>query len=193
MRLGETSMDNTAAPGTGTGQVHVRAYRKSDAGAVGRLIADTFAEYNLSSVTAEQRDALLGPFLYARSPDPDHQAAISQAIRSEMVFVAERGGEIVGVLRGRTTRLGSLFVRGDCHRQGIARRLVHRFEQEVAAQGGAAIKVAATLYAVPFYLAMGYKRTTGVRGYHAFGASGMAYQPMKKVLDSAQPRGEEPG
>jgi len=174
-------------------QITIREYRESDVRAVGRLIADTFAEYNLSSVTAEQRDLLLGPFLYARSPDPDHQAAIAQAIRSEMVFVAERDGEIVGVLRGRTTRLGSLFVRGDCHRQGIARRLVDRFEREVAAEGGSTIKVASTLYAVPFYLAAGYKRTTGVRAYHAFGASGMEYQPMKKVLDSAQPRGEEPG
>ena len=193
MRLGETNMDNTATPGTDAGPIHVRTYRQADSGAVGRLIADTFAEYNLSSVTAEQRDLLLGPFLYARSPDPDHQAAIAQAILSEMVFVAECGGEIVGVLRGRITRLGSLFVRGDCHRQGIARRLVDRFEREVAAQGGATIKVAATLYAVPFYLAVGYKRTTGVRGYHAFGGSGMEYQPMKKVLDSAQPRGEEAG
>jgi GNAT superfamily N-acetyltransferase len=160
---------------------------------VGRLIADTFAEYNLAQVAPEQRDLLLGPFLYARSPDPAHQEAIARAIWSEMVFVAECDGEIAGVLRGRTTRLGSLFVRGDCHRQGIARRLVERFEHEVAAQGGTTIKVAATLYAVPFYLAVGYKRTTGVRAYHAFGAAGMAYQPMKKVLDSAQPRGEEPG
>lgn len=180
-----------SAPGAGA--VQIRAYRETDAGAVGRLIADTFAEYNLSSAAAEQRPPLLGPFLYARSQDPAHQEAIARAIRSEMVFVAECDGEIVGVLRGRTTRLGSLFVRGDCHRRGIGRRLVERFEQEVAAQGGSTIKVASTLYAVPFYLAAGYKRATGVRGYHAFGASGMAYQPMKKVVESAQPRGEESG
>ena len=62
--------------------------------------------------------------------------------------------------------------------------LVARFEQACAGEGGRSIKVAATLYAVPFYLAMGYKRTTGVRAYHAFGASGLQYQPMKKVLDS---------
>jgi predicted N-acetyltransferase YhbS len=184
-------MDSTAA--SDAGAFEIRAYRESDAGAVGRIIADTFAKYNLSSVAAEQRALLLGPFLYAQSRDPAHQAAIARAIRSEMVFVAECDGEIVGVLRGRTTRLGSLFVRGDCHRRGIGRRLVERFEQEVAAQGSTVIKVASTLYAVPFYLAVGYKRTTGVRAYHAFGASGMAYQPMKKVLDSAQPRGEESG
>jgi hypothetical protein len=54
------------------------------------------------------------------------------------------------------------------------------------------IKVAATLFAVPFYLEMGYKRTTGVRAYRSFGSSGLVYQPMKKVLDR-QPMGEEEG
>jgi GNAT superfamily N-acetyltransferase len=170
-----------------TDKIHIREYREADAPAVGRLIADTFGKFNLSSATAEQRDQLLGPFLHARSPDKAHQEAIAQAIRSEMVFIAEWDGQIAGVLRGRTTRLGSLFVRGEYHRRGIARRLVERFEQEVAAQGGTVVKVAATLYALPFYLKMGYKRTTGVRPYRAFGGSGMDYQPMKKILGIARP------
>jgi GNAT superfamily N-acetyltransferase len=165
------------------GNVLIRPYGDSDARAVGILIADTFGEFNLAPVAPDQRDLLLGPFLYARSPDRDHQAAIARAIRSEMVLVAEREGEILGVLRGRTTRLGSLFVRGDQHRRGIGRGLVTRFEQECARQGGSAIKVAATLYAVPFYLEMGYRRTTGVRAYRGFGGSGLVYQPMKKVLN----------
>jgi GNAT superfamily N-acetyltransferase len=164
-------------------RIDIRRYRESDAPAVGRLIADTFSEFNLSSAPAEERDLLLGPFWHARSPEEDHQAAIAQAIWSEMVFVAVCEGEFVGVLRGRTTRLGSLFVRGDCHRRGIGRRLVGRFEQECAGQGSSAIKVAATLYAVPFYLEMGYRRTTGVRAYRGFGGSGLVYQPMKKILD----------
>ena len=170
----------------------IRRYRDSDAQAVGWLIADTFSAFNLSSAPAEERDLLLGPFRHARSLEKEHQAAIAQAIWSEMVFVAEVQGEIAGVLRGRTTRLGSLFVRGDCHRRGIGRRLVARFEQACALQGGTAIKVAATLYAVPFYLEMGYRRTTGVRAYRGFGGSGLVYQPMKKVLDKGK-LGEEEG
>jgi GNAT superfamily N-acetyltransferase len=176
----------------GASNVDIRRYRDADAQAVGRLIADTYGEFNLSSFPAEQRNLLLGPFLHARSPEKDHQEAIAQAIRSEMVFVAECDSEIAGVLRGRPTRLSSLFVRGDYHRQGIGRRLVARFEQECALQGGTVIKVAATLFAVPFYLEMGYKRTTGVRAYRSFGSSGLVYQPMKKVLDR-QPMGEEEG
>ena len=127
----------------GTDQVLIRCYRDSDARAVGILIADTFSEFNLAPVGPDQRDLLLGPFLHARSPDKGHQVAIARSISSEMVFVAERQGEILGVLRGRTTRLGSLFVRGDCHRQGIGRGLVTRFEQECVGQGGSTIKVAA--------------------------------------------------
>jgi GNAT superfamily N-acetyltransferase len=176
----------------GTDQVLIRFYRDSDARAVGILIADTFSEFNLAPVAPDQRGLLLGPFLHARSPDRDHQAAIARAILSEMVLVAEHQREVLGVLRGRTTRLGSLFVRGDCHRQGIGRGLVTRFEQECVGQGGSAIKVAATLYAVPFYLEMGYRRTTGLRAYRGFGGSGLVYQPMKKVLVSGQ-RGEEEG
>ena len=166
------------------GRMVIRPYRETDAQAVGRLIADTFSQFNLSSLMPEERGLLLGPFRHSGSIEPVHQEAIARAIRSEMVFVAEVDGEIAGVLRGRTTRLGSLFVRGDYHRRGIGRMLVARFEQACVEQGGSAVKVAATVYAVPFYLAMGYKRTTGVRAYHAFGASGLRYQPMKKVLSN---------
>jgi len=58
--------------------------------------------------------------------------------------------------------------------------------------GGTVLKVAATLYAVPFYLEMGYRRSTGVRTYRGFGGSGMVYQPMKKGLNS-RPSSEEGG
>jgi len=99
-----------------------------------------------------------------------------------MVFVAEDGGDIVGVLRGRKDRLQSLFVRQDHHRQGIGRRLVEQFELECARQGGSIVRVAATLYAIPFYTAMGYKRTTGLRSGWSFDGTGLQYQPMKKSL-----------
>jgi GNAT superfamily N-acetyltransferase len=86
------------------------------------------------------------------------------------------------VLRGRKERLASLFVRGDHHRQGIGRRLVEQFEQECMRQGATVIRVAATLYAIPFYTALGYQRTTGVRNGWSFEGTGLKYQPMKKVL-----------
>jgi hypothetical protein len=60
--------------------------------------------------------------------------------------------------------------------------LVERFEQESRQQEVTVIRVASTLYAVPFYLRMGYKRSTGVRSGWSFEGSGLKYQPMKKSL-----------
>jgi putative acetyltransferase len=160
----------------------IRDYQDNDAECVGKLIADTYSQFNLAYLPPEELGLFLGPFRYARSQEKAHQDAIARVIHSAMLFVAEDDGEIVGVLRGRKDRLASLFVRGDHHRQGIGRRLVEQFEAEVIRQGGRVIGVAATLYAVPFYLAMGYKKSTGVRKGWSFEGRGLAIQPMRKVL-----------
>jgi predicted N-acetyltransferase YhbS len=160
----------------------IRPYRESDAESVGRLIADTYSRFNLSFAAPEELGKLLGPFRHAWSAEPAHREAIAQVIRAPLVFVAEDGDEIVGVLRGRKERLASLFVRGDCHRRGIGRRLVEQFEQECMRQEVRVIRVAATLYAVPFYTALGYRKTTGVRNGWSFEGRGLQYQPMKKAL-----------
>lgn len=162
--------------------IKIRKYRESDAFTVGRLIAETYSEFNLSFVPPDELGLFLGPFRNAGSSDRAHQDAIARVIRSEMVFVAEDDGEIVGVLRGRKGRLASLFVRGDHHRQGVGRMLVERFEQESCLHGVDRIKVTATLFAVPFYLAMGYKRSTGQRSSWSFEGKGLTVQPMKKIL-----------
>jgi predicted N-acetyltransferase YhbS len=160
----------------------IRSYCASDAERVGVLIADTFSVYNLSFVPPEEVGLFLGPFRNSRSTDPPHRAAIETAIRSAIVLVAESDGEIVGVLRGRAERLGSLFVRGDHHREGIGRELVERFEAESRAQGVTVIRVAATVYGVPFYTALGYRRSTGLRLGTSFEGRGLPVQPMRKVL-----------
>ena len=79
--------------------------------------------------------------------------------------------------------LSSLFVGRQYHRQGIGRALVERFEQEYTARGSTVFKLASTLHAVPFYLSVGYRRSTGVRFMSSFGESGLPYQPMKKVTN----------
>jgi len=160
----------------------IRSYEERDAEVVGRLIADTYAEFNLAFVPTAELGLFLGPFRHARSADAAHREAIVRVIRSAFVFVAEDDGEIVGVLRGRLDRLASLFVRGDHQRQGIGRRLVERFEAECRQQEATVIRVAATLYGLPFYLALGYKRSTGLRTGWSFDGKGIPIQPMRKVL-----------
>jgi len=163
-------------------EIRIREYHQDDAPVVGRLIADTYSEYNLDYLPAEERGPFLGPFARARSPDQADQEAIAQVIRSEVVYVAEVDGQIVGVLRGRKERLASLFVRGDHHRQGIGRRLVEHFEWTSRERRVRVIRLAAALYAIPFYLAMGYVRSTGRRSGWSFEGRGLPYQPMRKVL-----------
>lgn len=166
----------------------VRRYAESDAIRVGVLIARTYGGFNLCAVTPGKRESMLGPFARAGSSTPEDREAIAAAISAPSVWVAEDEGEIIGVLRGgRTdqrgrTVLSSLFVGGQRHRQGIGRTLVARFEQEYAMRGADVFKLSSTLYAVPFYLRMGYRRSTGVRIMASFGEHGLAYQPMKKTL-----------
>jgi GNAT superfamily N-acetyltransferase len=168
--------------------ITIRRYKESDARRVGRLIADTYSEFNLSEFTTEQQKRLLGPFYYARSSEPAHRKAIAEALRAPTVLVAEMKGQIVGVLRGGRvdgkgrTVLQSLFVSGKHHRHGIGRKLVERFEQEYVRRRVRVFKLLATLHAVPFYLAMGYRRSTGVRAIDSFEGQGLPSQPMKKVL-----------
>lgn len=103
-----------------------------------------------------------------------------------MVFVAENElDEIVGILRGKKDRLQSLFVRGDMHHQGIGRHLVEYFEQFCLGLGGEVIRLASTLYAVPFYQKLGYKKSTGVRAGWSFAGQDFKWQPMKKSLISS--------
>jgi GNAT superfamily N-acetyltransferase len=162
--------------------ITIRNYSERDAPAVGILIADTYSEFNLDFADPAKLERLLGPFHHARSQDPAHRQAIVEVLRSPMMYVAEVEGAIVGVLRGREARLASLFVHQDYHRQGIGRRLVETFEAESRLVGVPVIRVAATLYAVRFYLAMGYRRSTGVRAGWSFEGQGLLYQPMRKVL-----------
>lgn len=168
----------------------IRDYQPSDSRQAGILIADTYAAYNLDFASPEELKSLLGPFQHARSELEEHQRQIENMIWSETVLVAEDAGRIVGILRGRPERLGSLFVHRDYHRQGIGRRLVQRFEQESINQAVTVIRVAATLYAIPFYTTMGYKRSTGVRNGWSFEGHGLQIQPMKKILSVRHPEGD---
>ena len=159
-------------------------HEETDAQAAGRLIAETYRKFNLGFASLAEQEKLLGPFCRAESEEPDHREAIVRVLRAEKIFVAEDQGEIVGVLRCRKERLQSLFVRGDHHRQGIGRRLVEHCEAWCASQGSSVIRLAATLYAIRFYEALGYKKSTGVRCGWSFEGQGLPYQPMLKRLKS---------
>jgi GNAT superfamily N-acetyltransferase len=94
-------------------------------------------------------------------------------------FIALHDIRVVGMIRGRRNRIVNLFVEGAYHRKGIATQLTRRFEAACRAAGESEIVVRSSLYAVPFYASLGYKKTTGVRNLH-----GLQVQPMKKKLEA---------
>lgn len=162
--------------------MRIRRFRTTDAREVGRLIADTFREFNLAYAPPDEQEKLLGPFRHARSRRAERQAEIERLIRAPWVLVAVDEGRIVGVLRGSPGRLHSLFVRKQAHRRGIGRRLMDAFERECRRAGVDTITMQSSLYAVPFYQALGYRRSTGVRTGPCFDGVDFPYQPMKKIL-----------
>jgi GNAT superfamily N-acetyltransferase len=162
--------------------ITIRNYEEKDSIKVGRLIADTYVEFNLAFAKPEDQALMLGPFRNAYSSEKLHRIAIAEVLRSPICFVAENNDEIVGVLRGRRERLASLFVRKDFQHQGVGRQLVETFETEMRAQNVSVLRVAATLYAVPFYSKLGYKKSTGTRKSWSFDGYGLLVQPMKKIL-----------
>ena len=160
----------------------IRKYREEDSFEIGKLILRTYRDFNLSFANPKQQKELLGPFYHADSHEREHKEKITEVIQAEILLVAEDNGKVFGVLRGKKDKLQSLFVAEEYHRSGIGKKLVAEFESEVSKSGGEVIKLMATIYAVPFYLAVDYKKTTGVRSMKTFDGSGLPYQPMKKIL-----------
>ena len=167
---------------TESDQINIRLYQTSDAEVVGRLIAETYSEYNLSFLSVDERAPYLGPFQHSDSQEKNHKEDIEQVIQAPMVFIAEIESKVVGVLRGSRGRLHSLFVLGAYHNRGVGRHLVERFEEECRSLGAEKITLQSSLYAVPFYQRMGYKKSTGVRAGRSFDGEGFLSQPMKKML-----------
>lgn len=162
--------------------VVIRDFDEGDAVQAGILIADTYRKYNLSHISEDELPPYLGGFVHARSDDAEHRASILRLLKAPMVFVAEERGNVVGILRGRKGRLSSLFVSEAFHRKGIGRQLCECFEAECRNLGATQITLAASLYAVPFYQRLGYKKSTGIRRANSFDGPDFRYQPMKKVL-----------
>jgi GNAT superfamily N-acetyltransferase len=164
----------------------IRNYlEENDAYPVGRLISDTWSELNQTFAPTEERDYDWEPFQHARSLETRHRAEIARLIRAEKVYVAEGEEGIAGVLRGCAAangRLLSLYVRGNYQWPDVGRKLVERFEQDCLWEGVRQVRLAAKIYAVPFYLKLGYRRSTGIRASFGFEGRGLIYQPMKKEI-----------
>jgi len=163
--------------------IRLRSYREQDSVAVGILIAEILSKNILDSIPENEKPAYMGPFYNAHSTDSSHQQQVAMFIQDTFVFVAEdEDGKIVGVLRGRPGRLHGLYVHDWYFFMDTGRKLVEKFEESCKKLGNTKIKLASPLYAVPFYLRMGYKKSTGLRNGASFDGRELVWQPMKKKL-----------
>ena len=64
-------------------EIAVREYHEDDAPSVGRLIADTYGEYNLDFLPVKARGPFLGPFQHA------HTAVVDQVYAGIKSFVGK--------------------------------------------------------------------------------------------------------
>jgi predicted N-acetyltransferase YhbS len=151
----------------------IRHYKTSDAVSVANLISATYRACNTKN---EPKDAVAW---YLEKFDVTKNLVDIQNMFAQgtVTLVAEENGKIVGFLWGKKQRIINLYVSVTEHGKGIGRRLVEKYEKKVASMGATQITIRSSIYAVPFYQAMGYKKSTGTRKFH-----GLIIQPMKKIL-----------
>lgn len=167
--------------------IHIRPYREQDSIQAGILLADCTAHNDLEDINPREQADYLGAFINARSQEPSHQQQIAILIQAPYMLVAQQDqGQIKGLLRATPERVLTLCVHDWHFFQDIGRQLLEYFEQDRLAHAITQIKVAAPLFAVPFYLRLGYKRSTGIRSTPAFPAGSLLRQPMKKTLTKIQ-------
>jgi len=154
--------------------IKIRKFKKSDAKNASKLVAITYAQFNNREGNKKDVQNYIDHFDPKKTP----LKVIEQNFcSSKICFVALDNDKIIGVVRGGLIRVSNLFVNGKYHGQGIGKRLMTKFETEAKKLGSEKIKIRASLYAVPFYKKMDYKKTGGERKIF-----GLRYIPMKKIL-----------
>ena len=154
--------------------ISIRKFRATDTLDVAFLIKKTFSEYNKKEATKDGFEKYISHY---DKDKVDLNELKGVFIKTPIFFVAVDGKKIVGMVRGKKNYMINLFVDGKYHKNGIGKKLVDKFENVAKKDGSKKIKIRASLFAVPFYLRMGYKKTTGIRIF-----KGMKIQSMKKEL-----------
>jgi GNAT superfamily N-acetyltransferase len=116
-------------------------------------------------------------------------ATYGELLLTRSMFVAEaEGGRIAGFAQLETGEgvVEGVYVDPDFMRQGVGRALVAALEDEAQRLGLARLTLDASLNAVPFYLALGYRIEGDLR--HALGGGhAVACKLMSKRLVNERP------
>lgn len=152
----------------------IRKLKNSDINETCLLIMNVFSKFNSNEGSKKATQDYLNYY------DPQKnkiEELIENFSKNPINFIAIENNKIIGIIRGRTEKITNLYVDGTMHKKGIGRALVEKFEKEAINKGSKKIKIKASLFAIPFYQKLGYKKTTGIRKFIGFKT-----QPMKKTF-----------
>lgn len=153
--------------------IKIRKYKKEDLIACANLTRNTYRDFCFSDGDTAASKRYMDMYDIKKNADQTRR----MMEMSKIFFVALMKDEIVGLVRGSKERIRGLYVSSKHHKAGIGKLLVERFEKEAHNQKSKEIKARASLYAIPFYQKMGFKKTTGIRLM-----GGVKVQPMRKYL-----------
>lgn len=148
--------------------IKIRRFRDKDAEEVCNFVRETFLKFvapSFSKKGIEKGLASITPKTFTEKAE------------GSLKYVAVKDGKIIGVIFGNYKKgsISMLFVRKDMVRKGIGKLLLNKIEREMKRHGIKAIRVNSSLYAVPFYEKMGYKKSRGI-----VKKDGKVHQPMIK-------------
>jgi len=174
----------------------IRKAQLADRAAIQELIASSARGLSQSDYSTSQIESAIS----------DVFGVDSSLIQDGTYFVAEDDNELVGCggwskratlfggdqfatrdateldPQSQPAKIRAFFVHPDWARQGIAKAILSRCEDEARAAGFRAVELMATLPGVKFYLACGYQQSARFEFEMASGET-LSLVPMKKELD----------
>ena len=155
-------------------EIIIRKYKESDLIPCAEVVRACFRKYNSKEGTKKA----INNYIQMYDPKKENLNNIKKNFNSSSIcLVAIYKNNVIGLIRGNKNRIGNFFVDGKFHRKGIGKMLMNAFESKVKKDKSKFIKLRSSIYAVPIYERLGYKKTTNIRSMH-----GIKVQPMKKIL-----------
>jgi ribosomal protein S18 acetylase RimI-like enzyme len=132
------------------GEIRIRPARSADVAALVAILLDTFEHTWRPNLTPEAAAAYL----------EEHRAEDFVAERGREFWVAERAGEVVGLVHWREDFVHALHVRAGSARRGVGAALMDCVEAGIAKAGFAAVRLETDTFneaSQAFYRGRGYR------------------------------------
>ncbi|MCD6109441.1 GNAT family N-acetyltransferase [bacterium] len=149
--------------------MNIRRAKKQDIKNISKLLINTFNKFLLPYFTKEGAENFKNKKLSTKS-------LLSRM--NQYMFVAEEKEQIIGYIEANLNEIQLFFVNQKYQGKGVGKALMDTIELIVKKKKNNVIYVKASIYAVPIYTNLGFKKTTGKRQIN-----GEQYQPMKKIIN----------